>query len=209
MATDGVLERHEGVILLGLAVVYMVTLVWLSRKESPAMAAEYEREFGPDNLPHRPSMWPKISRAGLLTVGMGLTVFGADLLVLGGAQIGRDFGVSDAVIGLTIVAIGTSAPELATTIVSTLRNDRDVAVGNLIGSSITNIFVILGLTCLVAPDGVPVSPDVLGIDLPLSAAVALACYPVFRSDRMVSRLEGLTFVALYIVYLSVLLGIRT
>lgn len=209
MAADGQLTPQEGLVQLSLAAVYLIALVVLSRQESDAMSAEYEREFGNDNLPRRLTFWPKLRQLVLLLVGMALTVFGADLLVLGAAQIGRDQGVSDAVIGLTIVAIGTSAPELATTVMSTLRNDRDVAVGNLIGSSITNIFVILGLTCLMSPQPVPVTPDVLQIDLPLSAAVALACYPVFRSDQLVSRREGLAFVAAYVLYLGVLLRYRT
>jgi len=140
---------------------------------------------------------------------MGLTVLGADLMVAGAVDLARTLGISDAVIGLTIVAIGTSAPELATTIVATYKDDRDVAVGNLIGSSITNILVILGLTCLASPGGVDVSRDVLRVDLPLAAAVAIACWPVFRSDRMVSRREGMVFVAAYVVYLTTLMFLRT
>lgn len=114
------------------------------------------------------------------------------------------------ILGLSaaIVAIGTSAPELATTVVATIRDDRDVAVGNLIGSSISNVFVILGLTCIAAPGGVDVSRDVLLIDLPLAAAVAIACWPVFRTDRMVSRVEGAVFVACYLAYLTALIAAR-
>ena len=89
-----------------------------------------------------------------------------------------------------------------------MKDDRDVAVGNLIGSSISNILVILGLTCVAAPSGVAVSRDVLSIDLPMAAVVALACYPVFRSDRMVSRVEGALFVVAYLAYVTVLLSAR-
>ena len=97
-----------------------------------------------------------------------------------------------------------------TTLISTLRNDRDVAIGNLIGSSIYNVLVILGLTMVAGPaSGVDVSAEVLWIDLPLAALVALVCLPVFRSDRMVSRREGLMFVAAYLVYLGWLLATRT
>ncbi|HMN65103.1 MAG TPA: sodium:calcium antiporter, partial [Burkholderiaceae bacterium] len=115
----------------------------------------------------------------------------------------------EAVIGLTIVAIGTTAPELVTTLMATLKNDRDVAIGNLIGSSIYNILVILGLTCVAAPGGVDVSDDILRFDLPLAAAVALVCLPVFRSDRLVSRREGAAFVAAYLAYLAWLLFARS
>jgi cation:H+ antiporter len=123
--------------------------------------------------------------------------------------IARQQGVSDAFIGLTIVAIGTSAPELVTTLIATLKNERDVAIGNLIGSSIYNILVILGLTLLASPGGVDVSDEILWIDLPLAALVALVCLPVFRSDRQVSRKEGAAFVAAYVVYLASLIWLRT
>ncbi|RYZ45763.1 MAG: sodium:calcium antiporter, partial [Chitinophagaceae bacterium] len=93
------------------------------------------------------------------------------------------------------------------TIVATYKNDRDVAVGNLIGSSITNVLVILGLTCLAA-QSIDVSNDILFIDLPLAAVVAIVCYPVFRSDRMVSRTEGVLFVTLYLLYIAWLLIFR-
>jgi cation:H+ antiporter len=140
---------------------------------------------------------------------MALTVLGADLLVAGAVNIARSYGVSDAFIGLTIVAIGTSAPELATTLIGTLRNDRDVAIGNLIGSSVYNVLVILGITMLAAPGGIEVERDVLFIDLPLAAVVAAVCLPVFRTGKQVSRVEGALFVAAYVAYLVALLTLRS
>lgn len=209
MAADGVLSRTEGLVLVTAAILYTIVLVRLSRRESAEMRKEFAEEFSAEALNVQRSSWTKSAwNSLLLIVGMGLTVIGADLMVAGASRIATALGVSDAVIGLTIVAIGTSAPELATTIVSTIRNDRDVAVGNLIGSSISNILVILGLTCLSSPNGVDVSSEVLQIDLPLAAAVALACYPVFRSDQMVSRREGLSFVAVYVAYLGSLFFMR-
>ena len=208
MAWDGVLSRTEGMILIMAAVLYTVARVRVSRCESSAMHREFAQEYGAAAAdPERPGT----SRAwnGLLLVGgIALTVFGAQLLVSGAVDMAEAYGVSDAVIGLTIVAIGTSAPELVTTLVATMKDDRDVAVGNLIGSSIYNILVILGLTCVVAPGGVDVSDEILRIDLPLAAAVALVCVPVFRSDRRVSRLEGALFVATYLLYVSTLLAWR-
>ncbi|WP_439590328.1 sodium:calcium antiporter [Hydrogenophaga sp.] len=123
-------------------------------------------------------------------------------------NLAKAYGVSDAFIGLTILAIRTYAPELATTLVATLKDDRDVAIGNLIGSSIYNVLVILGLTCMLAPDGVDVSQEILWIDLPLSAVVAIVCYPVFKSERFVSRREGIAFVLAYIAYFSSLVFLR-
>ncbi|NTS43859.1 calcium/sodium antiporter [Flavisolibacter sp. BT320] len=209
MAMDGKLERWEGIVLLVAAIIYLVILVRTNQKES----AEVKKEFGDmyENADAGKTEKPKKMRGVLpvvlLLASMALTIWGADLLVTGAVSIAQAIGVSDAVIGLTIVAIGTSAPELATTIVATYKNDRDVAVGNLIGSSITNVLVILGLTCLAAKS-IDVSNDILFIDLPLAAVVAIVCYPVFRSDRMVSRMEGVLFVTLYLLYLAWLLIFR-
>jgi cation:H+ antiporter len=209
MAWDRVLSRVEGAVLVAAAVAYILLLVRATRAASTAVKEEFAEEFGRKALKLGRGWKPAVWNAGLLLAGMALTVVGADLLVAGAARIAQSFGVSDAVIGLTIVAVGTSAPELVTTIVATLKDDRDVAVGNLIGSSISNILVILGITCLVSRGGVDVSRDVLWIDLPLAAAVAIACLPVFRSDRRVSRPEGMVFVGAYLVYFATLLALRT
>ncbi len=216
MAADRTLSRLDGWVLLALAAVYTTALVRTGRRESAAMQREFAEEFPKAQaLPPHGSALPRRTATAyawntlLLVAGMALTVLGADLLVAGASAIAAAHGVSDAVIGLTIVAIGTSAPELATTVIATLKNDRDVAIGNLIGSSIYNILVILGLTCVVAPaPGVPLTGEILWIDLPLAALVALVCLPVFRSGRMVSRIEGAAFVAAYLIYLGTLVLVR-
>ena len=210
MALDGLLTPTEGLSLLAGALVYTVLLVRGSRHESARTVAEFDVEFGGTPLPAGRSRAAIYAWQGVLLVaGMALTVLGADLMVNGASNIAYAYGVSDAVIGLTIIAIGTSAPELATTIMATLRNDRDVAIGNLIGSSIYNITVILGLTMIAVPAGIDVGPDILWIDMPLAALVALICLPVFRSDHMVTRNEGIAFVLTYVAYLSLLLAFRT
>lgn len=117
-------------------------------------------------------------------------------------------GVSDAFIGLTIVAIGTSSPELVTTIVATVRKERDIAVGNLLGSSVYNILFILGVTCLVPVLGVAVEPELIRVDIPVMTAIAIVCVPVFMSGRNVTRMEGALFVAAYIIYLAYLIVSR-
>lgn len=209
MSWDGVLTKNEGWILILSAVVYVVVLIRVSRNEPPQVQADYESQYKAEPPLKKYSNAVKFWNGVLLIMGIALTILGADLLVSGASNIARAFGVSDAIIGLTIVAIGTSAPEIVTTIVATLKDDRDVAVGNLIGSSITNILVILGITCLAVPDGIAIDHQVLRFDLPLAAAVAIVCYPVFRSDRMVSRKEGIVFVLAYLIYLTTLLIFRT
>jgi cation:H+ antiporter len=144
----------------------------------------------------------------VLAAGIGLSVLGADWLVTSAVDLARVLGISEAMIGLTIVAMGTSSPELVTTIVATLKDDRDVAVGNLLGSSIYNILVILGITCMVSPGGVPVEWQLMLFDVPLMAGVAFACVPVFVTGTRISRLEGGLGVALYSAYMLSLVLFR-
>jgi cation:H+ antiporter len=112
--------------------------------------------------------------------------------------------VSDLVIGLTVVAIGTSAPELATSVVAALRGERDIAVGNVVGSNIFNILCVLGLTGIVAPSGLAVSDDALRLDLPIMLAVAIACLPVFFNGYELKRWEGAVFALYYVAYVTFL-----
>lgn len=210
MAWDGMLSRTDGFLLLGAAVLYTIVLIHFTRRERAVTYREAAREHGASPVAPPPMGFRNaLLYFGLVIVGIAVTVWGADLLVNGAVGIARTVGVSDAIIGLTIVAIGTSAPELATTAVATLRNERDVAVGNLLGSSSYNILAILGATCVAAPGGVQVSSEILLIDLPLAAAVALVCIPVFTSDRRISRWEGAFFVVAYLAYLTWLLATRT
>lgn len=207
MSVDGWLDRLEGALLVLAAIVYTVILVRVSSHESAALQREFRTEYGEAGIDRG---WKLLLWNGLLLfAGMAATVQGAQWLVDGAVAIARQQGVSDAFIGLTIVAIGTSAPEFVTMLLATMKNERDVAIGNLIGSSIYNILVILGLTLLASPGGIDVSGEILWIDLPLAAMVALVCLPVFRSDRQVSRKEGAAFVAAYVVYLASLIWLRT
>ena len=141
--------------------------------------------------------------------GIAIVVLGAEWLVDAAVGMAREFGVSDALIGLTVVAIGTSAPELVTTIVSTVRGERDIAVGNLFGSSIYNILLILGVTCLVPAHGLELTPSLVRIDIPIMVAVTLVCIPIFISGRRVGRIEGGAMVGAYLAYLVFLLTTQT
>lgn len=203
LAWDGHLDRADGAVLFGTSIFYVFALVRLSGRSTGEATGKLPPGQGGETGGSR------LNHGLLLTAGMALSVLGAHWLVEGAVSLARGLGVSEAMIGLTIVAVGTSSPELVTTIVATLRQERDVAVGNLIGSSIFNILVILGLTCLVAPAGVPVESQLLWVDIPLMGGVMLACVPVFITGKCVSRLEGGLFMAIYVSYMASLVLLRT
>lgn len=205
MSRDGTLSRVDGAILLLFAAAYTVAVVWLGRRENTAVQAEFESEYAAPS--RRDAARGTAIEVGQLLVGLVVIVLGAEWLVDGSVQIAESFGVSDALIGLTIVAIGTSAPELVTTIVSTIRGNRDIAIGNLFGSSVYNIALILGVTTVVAP--VPLDAELVRVDIPLMTAIILLCIPVFVTGRRVTRAEGMLFVAGYAAYLAYLIVART
>jgi len=208
LSLDGNLSTWDGLLLVLLGIIYLAIVVRTSKNESPKVQKEFQQEFEPVTSIEKSDYKVWTWNFMLLFCGIIATIYGAEKLIDGSVAIAQYFGMSDAVIGLTIVAIGTSAPELATTIVATFKNERDVAIGNLLGSSIINIFIILGITGIFTPNGISVSDDILWFDLPLAALVALICYPVFKSDQMVSRKEGILFVSLYVLYISYLLVVR-
>lgn len=204
-AWDGTLSRLEGLVLVTMGVIFTLAVIRAARRESLRVKLEFAREFGPRRFANRQATTEML----MLAVGLVIIVVGADWLVGGAVDLARLWNVSDAFIGLTIVAIGTSAPELVTTIISTIRGERDIAIGNLIGSSVYNILVILGVTCLIPADGVDVSSHLIRIDIPVMLGVALLCIPVFVSGRQISRIEGGLFVSTYVAYLSYLIIQRT
>ncbi|MDL9947297.1 calcium/sodium antiporter [Gordonia sp. ABSL11-1] len=199
LAANGSLSRLDGTILLLLAIAYTITVV---RAEISADDAPLSEVLDTAPVPDRIG-WRIVQLVG----GVAVVVVGAEWLVTGAVDVAGDLGVSEAVIGLTVVAIGTSAPELVTTIMSTIRGERDLAIGNLIGSSIYNVTFILGTTSLFRP--LEVTDELVRIDLPLMAAVALICVPVFLTGRRVTRLEGVGFVVGYVVYLVLVIALRT
>ncbi len=200
LVLDGMLSRVDGLILVAGAVVYIAAVVRASRREPDPVQAEFAEAL-PTGHPAR--------HAAMTLGGIAVIVVGADWLVDAAVGMARDFGVSDALIGLTVVAIGTSAPELVTTVISTLRGDRDIAIGNLLGSSIFNILLILGVTAVVPAHGLALPASLIRIDIPIMVAVALVCIPIFLSGRRVSRVEGGAMVVAYLGYLTFLLSTQT
>ena len=208
MASDGDLSRTEGIVLVSASLIYTTAVLHVARRERKAVRMSFAREIAAATRPSE-SNGSLIPNLTALVVGLGVIVVAADWLVDGSVSLARFWGVSDAFIGLTIVAIGTSSPELVTTIVSTLRKQRDIAIGNLLGSSVYNILFILGVTCLVPSSAIPVAQSLIAVDIPVMTVVALVCVPVFYSGREVSRTEGALFVGAYIVYIAYLIAVRT
>jgi cation:H+ antiporter len=199
MSIDGRLGRLDGAVLFAGAVMYTVMQIRQSRKESAAVKHEYDEGAAPRAA--------SSTFASLAWIGAGISalILGSNWLVDSSVVFARVFGVSDLVIGLTIVAAGTSLPEVATSIVAALRGERDIAVGNAIGSNIFNILAVLGLTAIVAPHGVRVAPSVLYFDLPVMIAVAITCLPIFFTGSSISRFEGLIFLGCYGSYTAYLI----
>jgi cation:H+ antiporter len=205
MSWDGLLTRMEGAVLAGAALVYTVVIVRGAKRESRRVKAEFAAEYA---VAANGTKRKAAASFAVLVIGIAVIVAGADWLVAGAVDLAGMLGVSDAFIGLTVVAIGTSSPELVTTIVSTLRQERDIAIGNLLGSSVYNILFILGVTALVPSAGISVEPMLIQIDLPVMTAAALVCVPVFVSGRRITRMEGALFVGAYVTYLLYLIVSR-
>jgi cation:H+ antiporter len=136
----------------------------------------------------------------LVLMGLSLLVLGANWLVQASVTLARALGMSELIVGLTIVAAGTSFPEVATSILAAIRGERDIAVGNIVGSNIFNILAVLGVSASVAPGDLAVAPSLLAFDLPVMVAVAVACLPIFFTGHLIARWEGALFLAYYAAY---------
>ncbi|MFT4742106.1 MAG: cation:H+ antiporter [Yoonia sp.] len=186
-----------GVILLtALAAMLFYAACAANKHRKAAMTCDDVVEGADPNLG-----WPKI--ALFLVLGMIGLPLGASLLVDGSTSIARTFGISETVIGLTLVAIGTSLPELATTVMAALRRQADVALGNVIGSNMFNLLGIMGVASLVG--NIPVDPQFLSFDLwvMLAASLILVPFVFFKVD--INRIWGIALTALYLTYLAVVL----
>lgn len=204
LAADGNIGRFDAILLLSGLLAYIAFNIIQSRKETSAQVrAEYEHEYA-EKTQHT----PRSIAINLAQIGVGLAglTFGANWLVEGAVRLASLFNVSEMVIGLTIVAIGTSLPELATSLVAAIRKERDIAVGNVVGSNIFNLMGVLGLTGLIAPGGIPIPATALSFDIPVMVAVTLITLPIFYTGgHIIYRWEGGLFVALYALYVGELL----
>jgi cation:H+ antiporter len=194
VSLDGQISVLDGMLLFSALVTHTIISILIGRKEVLAPDAKL------DSLPlnSKPvSLWLAIL---LLIVGIGVLVLGARSLVEGAVNIATALGVSSLVIGLTVVAIGTSLPELATSLVAIRRGETDMAVGNVVGSNIFNMGMVIGLPAMFFGEGIPVNAAAVSIDLPLMLAAAVALVPLAFTGFIVARWEGALFVLLYIAY---------
>ncbi|WP_302174013.1 calcium/sodium antiporter [uncultured Hydrogenophaga sp.] len=197
---DGRIGLMDGLLLCGLMVAYTVFLIVQSRRESQAAKDEYAAEVKPASRGAWDAKLPV--QLLLIAVGLGLLVLGSEALVTASIAFAKALGVSDLVIGLTIVAAGTSMPEVATSITAAIKGERDIAVGNVVGSNTFNILGCLGIASVVSPSGLGVPSSLLALDMWVMLATALACLPVFLTGREIARWEGGVFLAYYAAYVA-------
>ena len=201
LALDGGISRWEGFLMTGLVLGYTALLIRQSRRETAAVQADVEVEY--EEAFDRPDKdWQAHwgVQALFILAGLALLVLGAGWLVEAAVGFARHLGVSELVIGLTVVAAGTSLPEVATSVMAALRGERDIAVGNAVGSSVFNILAVLGISASVAPSALAVAPAMLAFDIPLVVAVAVVCLPVFYVGSRISRWDGALLLGLYGAY---------
>ncbi len=195
-AWDGQISRVDGIILFIGGALYTLSLIYQSSKQA-AEQDEFAEEYGFSGEVTT-QLW--IKNIIFVIGGSILLILGSRFLVKSAVEIATDFGVSELLIGLTIVAFGTSLPELATSVVASFRGERDIAVGNVLGSNIFNILAVLGVAGALSPGGINVSQTLLNFDMLVAIAVAFACLPIFYSGKRIDRLEGSLFLFYYLAY---------
>ncbi|MBL6427827.1 MAG: calcium/sodium antiporter [Maritimibacter sp.] len=200
VALTGALGRGAGVLLFGLLLVYLIATLVIERRRNTATGAVYAAEA--EAIPQ--ASLSLGAALGIAVGGLVLTIFAARALVFGAVGLAELAGMSETVIGLTIVAIGTSMPELVTAIIAVRKGQGDVAFGNVLGSNIFNILGILGVTAMLRPLAIP--PEILRLDIWVMLAATLAMVLFAITGWRLSRREGAMFVASYVLYLGVLIS---
>lgn len=200
ISLDGKIDRYDALILLISFAMYSWFVISKSLQENALITNNNNNTDCDEKSRFRPIAM--INQIGILSFGLILCIVGAEWVVDNAVRLAKILGVSELVIGLTIVSIGTSLPEVATSIVATVRGKRDIAIGNVVGSCIFNILGVIGIAGLISRTGITVAPSVLRFDLPLAIAATIACLPIFFSDYKISRWEGFLFLFYYAAYLS-------
>jgi cation:H+ antiporter len=201
----GRVGRGEGIALvLGLVAWVFLLLRW-SGAEPEEVREEYAQEFGAE--PPRGSGALAVN-ALLVLVGLVGLALGARWMLAGAVEVARWAGLDERTIGLTLVAVGTSLPEVAASLMAAWRGERDIAVGNVVGSNIFNVLAVLGTAAALAPDGIRASQALLRFDVPVMLLAAFACLPLAWTGFRISRREGALLVSGYVAYTAVLLAMR-
>jgi cation:H+ antiporter len=201
LSLDGSISALDGIVLTVLLVAYTTFLIVQSRRAG-ATAAEAAETPTPDRKTWDSRMPVQLA---LIAAGLSLLVVGSDWLVQAAVIFAQALGISDVVIGLTIVAAGTSLPEVAASVAAALKGERDIAVGNVVGSNTFNLLGCLGLSSLASGQaGLLVPPSILAFDLWVMLAVAVACLPIFVTGREIARWEGGVFLFAYTAYVAYL-----
>lgn len=200
LAWDGTLGRLDGLLLFSGVVAYTLFLIISSRRQNSTEAATEDTLAEELGLNQPPKPHAGLRNGALVLAGLVLLVGGSNLLVEGAVELARALNISELVIGLTVIALGTSLPELATSIMAAIRGERDIAVGNIVGSNLFNLLLVLGLTASVSPTALNVSPQALAFDFPVMVGVCIACLPIFFSGYCINRWEGLLFLSYYVAY---------
>ena len=193
---DDVLDNKEGLILIAGIIIYIVFSIWQARRNKANEMLE--QEFADSMHQKRPSIGISLL---FIVIGLVMLMFGAEFFVDGAVTIARSFGISEALIGLTLIALGTSLPELATTVVASVKGRGDIAIGNAIGSSIFNILAILGITAVVKPIE---RGAVEWMDIGVMAGIAVILLPMLFTKSKLSRWEGLLLLLCYGGYMALL-----
>ncbi|MGV3760246.1 MAG: calcium/sodium antiporter [Actinomycetota bacterium] len=203
VSLDNEIGRLDGLVLFAGIVIYTGWLIRVARRERTDVLAEYDEAV--EDLEVEVIDKPLPVQAGLVLVGLAILVAGSQLLVASATDIAESLGVSDLVIGLTVVAVGTSLPELATSLLASYRGQRDIAVGNVVGSNLFNLMCVLGLTGLVSPDPIPVADSSLQVDFPVMLAATVVLVPIIWKGFTIRRWEGLVLMAFYALYVTFLI----
>ena len=205
LARDGAISRWDGLLLFAGVVAYTLFTVLGARRERSQSWLVTEVSAASQIEQPSSRKYSVITQIFLIVIGLVILVLGSRWFVSGAVSLAESLGVSETVIGLTIVAVGTSLPEAATSIVAALRRKPEIAVGNIIGSNIANVLLVMGVTGLVAPHGVDVSLSALRFDMPVMIAVAVSCLPVFFIGGRIERWEGGLYLGYYFAFVLYLI----
>lgn len=203
LTLNDVIGRLEGLLLFAGVLAYVGWLLRGSKKDSNPMVDE-EYDSAVVAIEQSVVARPVAFQLGLVILGLALLIIGSQMMVGAATDIASALGVSELVIGLTVVAGGTSLPELATSVMAAIRGQRDIAVGNVVGSNLFNLLCVLGASAAVSSSGIAVNREVIRLDFPVMLAATIILVPICWNGFMIKRWEGVILVASYVAYVAYL-----